>query len=100
MRLEPMIAILGMALVMVVMRLGGYWLAGRMTPSPRTAAVLGQVGAVTLVALIAPALANAGPPGWVGAVVALVVGKVSGSLFAALAVGVAAVALLRMTSLG
>lgn len=66
MRLEPMIAILGMALVMVVMRLGGYWLAGRVMPSPQTAAVLDQVGVVTLVALIAPELANAGPSGWVG----------------------------------
>ena len=100
MRLEPMITILGMALVIVVMRLAGDWLAARVSPSPRMAAVLGQAGAVTLVALVAPSLANAGPPGWPGTVVALAVGRVTGSLFAALAVGVAAVALLRQTGPG
>ena len=58
MRSEVAIAIAGMALVMYLTRIGGFWLVGRLTPTPRVTRIIEQLGGVTLVALTAPAVVN------------------------------------------
>ena len=63
MRSEVLIAIAGMAVVMCLTRIGGYWLVGRLSPSPRVTRIIEHLGGVTLVALTAPAVITAGRPG-------------------------------------
>ena len=57
------LAILGMALATYLTRAGGVWLVGRLRPSPRLEATLRQAPGAVLMAIVAPAVLQAGPAG-------------------------------------
>jgi branched-subunit amino acid transport protein len=56
MRGEVAIVIAGMAIIMYLTRAGGFWLVGRLTPTPRVTRIIEQLGGVTLVAAAVAAL--------------------------------------------
>ena len=89
------LAILGMAIVTYATRAGGFWLMARVPASPRLEAWLRHVPGAVLAAIGAPAALAAGPAGIAAAVVAMLVMRRTGSLPAAMAVGVGVVLLLR-----
>ena len=92
---EALATILGMALVTYLTRIGGYWLIGRLTLSPRLEAALAALPGTILIALLAPmVLAQGLTEALAGAVVVLAVWR-TGNLIVAIVVGVAAAALLR-----
>jgi uncharacterized membrane protein len=63
MRLDPLVAILGMALATYGTRAGGIWLMLHLAPSPRTERWLRQIPGAVLISIIAPAAAATGPRG-------------------------------------
>ena len=95
MRSEVAIAIAGMALVMYLTRIGGFWLVGRLTPTPRITRIIEQLGGVTLVALTAPAVVNAGTPGIIAAVVAALTAWRTGNLLVAMLLAMGVIRVLR-----
>lgn len=95
MRSEAIITIAGMAVVMLLVRWSGFWLVGRLAPSPKVTQIIEQLGGVTLVALTAPAVVAAGPPGVVAAVVVALVARRVGNLLVALLVGMLVIGVLR-----
>jgi len=83
-----------MAVATYATRLGGFWLMARLPPSPRVTATLRHVPGAVLAAILAPAVL--GSVAKVAA--ALVAGTVAartGSILAALTVGVAVVIAVR-----
>ena len=70
MGVEAVATILGMALVTYATRAGGFWLMGRVTPSPRLEAWLRHLPGALLAALVAPAIVAAGPAGWLATLAA------------------------------
>ncbi len=68
---QTVLAILVMAGVTVLTRLGGFWLIQRMTLTPFLEAWLNALPGTVLVALVAPNLLAAGPAGWGAALVIL-----------------------------
>lgn len=96
MRLDVALTIAGMAVIMYVMRAGGFWLAGRFQPSPRITFSLELLGGATLVALTAPAVADAGAPGALSALAAIVVMRKTGNLLLAMGLALLVVHLARM----
>lgn len=99
MRTEVAIAIAGMALVMYLTRIGGFWLVGRLTPTPRVTQIIEQLGGVTLVALTAPAVVNAGVPGLIAAAVAAVTAWRTGNLLIAMLLAMGVIRILRQVML-
>ena len=99
MRGEVAIAIAGMALVMYLTRIGGFWLVGRLAPTPRVTRIIEQLGGVTLVALTAPAVANAGIPGIVAAAVAALTAWRTGNLLLAMLLAMGVIRILRQVLL-
>jgi branched chain amino acid efflux pump len=95
MRSEVAIAIAGMALVMYLTRIGGFWLVGRLTPTPRVTRIIEQLGGVTLVALTAPAVVNAGAPGIIAAAVAGLTAWRTGNLLVAMLLAMGVIRILR-----
>jgi uncharacterized membrane protein len=94
-RNEVAIAIAGMAIVMYLTRIGGFWLVGRLTPTPRVTSIIEQLGGVTLVALTAPAVVNAGTPGVIAAAVAGLTAWRTGNLLVAMLLAMAVIRILR-----
>ena len=99
MRTEVAVAIAGMALVMYLTRIGGFWLVGRLTPTPRVTQIIEQLGGVTLVALTAPAVVNAGVPGLIAAAVAAVTAWRTGNLLIAMLLAMGVIRILRQVML-
>ena len=95
MRSEVTIAIAGMAIVMYLTRIGGFWLVGRLTPTPRVTRIIEQLGGVTLVALTAPTVVNAGLPGIVAAAVAALTAWRTGNLLVAMLLAMGVIRILR-----
>lgn len=95
MRSEVAIAIAGMAIVMYLTRIGGFWLVGRLTPTPGVTRIIEQLGGVTLVALTAPAVVNAGMPGVIAAVVAALTAWRTGNLLVAMLLAMGMIRILR-----
>ncbi|MCA9864594.1 MAG: AzlD domain-containing protein [Thermomicrobiales bacterium] len=95
MRSEVAIVIAGMAIIMVLTRTGGYWLVGRLAPTPRVTRIIEQLGGVTLVALTAPAVVNAGTPGIIAAAVAALTAWRTGNLLVAMLLGMGVIHILR-----
>ena len=95
MRSEVVVAIAGMAVVMYLTRIGGYWLVGRLAPSPRITRIIEQLGGVTLVALTAPAVVTAGTPGVIAAVVVAIAARRTGNLLVAMLLGMVVIQVLR-----
>lgn len=99
MRTEVAVAIAGMAVVMFLTRVGGYWLVGRLAPTPRVTRIIEQLGGVTLVALTAPAVVSAGVPGVVAAVVAALTAWRTGNLLVAMLLAMGVIRVLRQVLL-
>ena len=99
MRSDVALAIAGMALVMYLTRIGGFWLVGRLTPTPRVTRIIEHLGAVTLVALTAPAVVNAGVPGVIAAAVAALTAWRTGNLLVAMLLAMGVIRVLRQVLL-
>ena len=95
MRSEVLLTIAGMAVVMYLTRIIGYWLVGRLAPSPRVTRIIEQLGGVTLVALTAPAVITAGAPGVIAAVVVAIAARRTGNLLVAMLLGMVVIQVLR-----
>lgn len=95
MRSEVAIVIAGMAIIMFLTRAGGFWLVGRLAPTPRVTRIIEQLGGVTLVALTAPAVAAAGTPGIIAAAVAALTAWRTGNLLVAMLLGMGVIHVLR-----
>ena len=89
-RLDVLLAILGMALATYLCRAGGYALFRALRPPRFVEVTLQHLPGPIFVAYVAPALAAAGLKGFVAAALVVVAQAVSGNLAAAIAVGVAA----------
>jgi uncharacterized membrane protein len=85
-----LLAILVMALGAYGCRAGGYWLFNRVNPSPAVRALLAYVPGCLFVSYVTPAVINGGPKAWVGAAVAAVTMKLTGSLVWPIFTGTAA----------
>ena len=92
MHLDPwtLLAILGMAAGSFGCRAGGYWLFNRFNPSPAVRTVLSYVPGTLFVSYVVPSVAHGGPKEWIGAAVALVTVKLTGSLIWPIFTGTAA----------
>ena len=95
MRLDVLAAILGMALATYLCRAGGYALLRATRPPPFVEAMLRHMPGCIFVAFLAPTLATAGPTGWVAAAVVLATQAAFRRLAVSIAVGVAALWLLK-----
>ena len=89
------LTILGMAAVTYMTRAGGLWLMGRVPLSPRVEAWLRHVPGAVLAALVAPSIFTAGPAEALAALATTLVAARTRNFLLAIAVGVAAVVLLR-----
>lgn len=91
---EFLITIVGMAIIVYAMRIGGYLLIRRIPPSPMLDAWLEQIPGATLVALVIPMVVREGPVGLVAGVIVWIVVTRTHNLVLSMAIGVAIVALL------
>lgn len=92
---EFLITMLGMAVILYATRIGGLWIVNRLPNSSSLDVWLNQLPAVTLIALVAPAIAH---EGWIGGVAGLAVWitmRVSGNMLLAMVLGIGIVAVLR-----
>ena len=96
MRPDVAITIAGMAIIIYVMRAGGFWLAGRFQPTPLVTRSLELLGVAALVALTAPAVVDAGLPGVIAALVAVAIMRRTDNLLLAMALSLLTVHLARM----
>jgi uncharacterized membrane protein len=90
---EFLITILGMAVILYAMRIGGYILISRIPSSPLLDAWLEQIPGATLVALVIPMVVREGIIGLVAGRIVWIVVIRTENLVLAMAVGVAIVAL-------
>jgi uncharacterized membrane protein len=97
MRPDLTLTIAGMAIILFLMRTGGFWLAGRFQPSPRVTLSLEMLGGAALVALTAPAVVAAGTPGVLSALMAALVMRRSGNILLAMVLALLTVHLARLT---
>ncbi len=97
MQLNPVsvLTIVGMALVTYATRIGGLWLMGRVTPSPRVEAWLHNIPGAVLVAIVTPAALSNGPADALAAAATALVAARTRNLLLAIALGVAAAWALR-----
>lgn len=96
MRPDLVLTIAGMAVIMFLMRAGGFWLAGRFQPSLMVTHSLELLGGVALVALTAPAVVAAGTPGVLSALMAALVMRRSGNILLAMALALLTVHMARL----
>jgi uncharacterized membrane protein len=90
-----LVAIVLMALATYATRAGGLWLASRFDLSERAGAWLDQVPGAILVSLVAPTILVGGPIEVLAALVVVLVSLRTGSLPAAMVIGVGTVLALR-----
>jgi len=90
-----LLTICGMAAVTYATRAFGYWMADRLTISPRMKRVLGHVPGTVLISIVAPAAARGGPAEAIAIVATAVTALRSKNLLVSMAVGVVTVWLLR-----
>lgn len=95
-RLDVLLAILGMALATYLCRAGGYALFRAFRPPRFVEVMLQHLPGPIFVAYVAPALAGQGVKGFLAAAAVVMAQVVTGSLAAAIAVGVAAIWALGM----
>ena len=97
MAIDPgtLFAIVLMALATYATRAGGLWLASRFDLSERAGAWLDQIPGAILVSLVAPAILMGGPVEVLAALVVVLVSLRTGSLPAAMVIGVGTVLALR-----
>ena len=90
--------IVGMAAILYLTRVSGILLASRIPDSSPLLGWIDQLPAVTLVALVAPAIVRAGWPGAMAAAIVWFVAKASGNVLVAMAAGVTVIAVLRQVT--
>ena len=88
-------AIVLMALATYATRAGGLWLASRFDLSERAGAWLDQIPGAILISLVAPTILMGGPVEMLAAIVVVIVSLRTGSLPAAMVIGVGTVLALR-----
>jgi uncharacterized membrane protein len=97
MQLDSVLTILGMAAVTFAIRAGGYLLADRLPSTGFVAAWMRHIPGAVLASLVAPAVASGGPAEWVAAAATAVAWLLTRNLLPAMAAGVLAVYLMRLT---
>ncbi|MBU8540762.1 AzlD domain-containing protein [Roseomonas tokyonensis] len=90
MRLDVLLAILGMALVTYASRAGGYAVLRAVRPPPFVQALLRHLPGCLFVAYVTPPLLAGGPPAWAGAVVVIALQLATRNMAAAILAGVGA----------
>ncbi|MFM1886865.1 MAG: hypothetical protein RL026_2022 [Pseudomonadota bacterium] len=75
-----LLAILGMAAGAFLTRAGGYWLYKRFRPGEALQQALSYIPGGLFISFVVPAVAQGGPKEWLGAVVAAVTMKLTGSV--------------------
>lgn len=95
MAIEPLLAIVLMALATYATRAGGLWVASRFELSERAGAWLDQIPGAILISLVAPAVLTGGLAESLAAVAVVIVALRTGSLPAAMVTGVGTVLVLR-----
>lgn len=95
MAIEPLLAIVLMALATYATRAGGLWVASRFELSERAGAWLDQIPGAILISLVAPAVLTGGLAEALAAVAVVIVALRTGSLPAAMVTGVGTVLVLR-----
>lgn len=90
-----LLAIVLMALATYATRAGGLWLASRFDLSERAGAWLDQIPGAILISLVAPTILMGGPVDMLAAIVVVIVSLRTGSLPAAMVIGVGTVLALR-----
>jgi uncharacterized membrane protein len=93
---EAIIAILGMAIVTLAIRAGGYIVANRLPTTGFAAAWMRHIPGAVLASLVAPAVVSGGPAEQLAALATALAYLLARNLFAAMAAGVAAVYVARM----
>lgn len=91
MRLDVLLAILGMALVTYASRAGGYAVLRVVRPPPFVQALLRHLPGCLFVAYVTPPLLAGGWHGWLGAVVVMVVQVATRNLGLSILAGIGAV---------
>ena len=94
--LEGIVAILLMGLATYATRIGGFLLIRRFRPSPFLEAWFGHVPGAVFAALVAPAVWQAGPPGWAGAVLGFATMRWTGQFLLALILSMLGFFLVRL----
>src|SRR5207253_6148952 len=97
MQISPptLLTILGMALVTYATRAGGLWFMDRVAASPRIDAWLHHIPGAVLISIVVPVALVGGPAEWIASAATALVAARTRNLLLAMAVGVAAVWLLR-----
>jgi uncharacterized membrane protein len=86
-------AIAAMAFVTLLLRLGGYWLIGRVPLTTRLRQGLEALPVAIFAASVVPLAIKGGPAGWIAAPMVAAVMFLSGKEILALAAGIAAASL-------
>jgi uncharacterized membrane protein len=94
-RSDVMVAFAVMTAVTVVLRLGGYWLMGYVTVTPRVRRMLDALPGSIIVAASLPVAVNGGPVVMFAIVAAIVVTVIRRNDFLAVITGMAVAALAR-----
>ncbi|MET0292556.1 MAG: AzlD domain-containing protein [Steroidobacteraceae bacterium] len=87
---HTLLAILAMAAAAYFCRAGGYWLFSRFEPTPAVRNVLSYLPGTLFVAFVVPGIVAGGAKEWVGAAVAIVAARLTGSLVWPIFLGTAA----------
>lgn len=97
MSVEPsaLLAIVLMGIVTYAARAGGYWLMGRVTLSPRVAAMLAYLPGAVLTALVVPAVLEEGIAGVVALAATAAVMRWRNNLLLAMLAGIVTIQLMR-----
>ena len=88
-------AIAAMSLVTLLLRVGGYWLIGRVPLTTRLRQGLEALPVAIFAASVVPLAIKGGPAGWIAAPVVAAVMFLSGKEILALAAGIVAASLAR-----
>ncbi len=95
--LDPVVvgAVLAMAAVTVVTKVGGLWLLSHVDVSERVDAGLSVLPGAVVIAILGPELADGGPAEWAAAGAVLLVMWRTGNILLALCFGIGGVVLFR-----
>ena len=92
---SALLAIALMAIVTYATRIGGYWIMGRVTLSPRVAATLTHLPGAVLASLVVPAVLEEGIAGAVALAATAIAMWWRGNLLLAMAAGIVTMQVMR-----
>lgn len=95
---SALLAIVLMGIVTYATRAGGYWIMGRVTLSPRVAAMLAYLPGAVLTSLVVPAVLGEGIAGVVALGVTAVAMRWRGNLLLAMVAGIVTIQLMRQVT--